>query len=183
LTSNGAKFVDGSEETFSKIIYATGYHHSYPFLSVDSGLTSVNKKVYPLYKHCLNINNPTLAIIGLPYPTLTMPLYDLQIRFALQYWTKRKSLPSKEEMLDETNRDIEERKSKGLGDTKTHFIIPSSDYVEDMAATAGIEDLKPVIKKISCKMLENIFFNFENFRKYHYRIINDDEFECEFHDD
>jgi dimethylaniline monooxygenase (N-oxide forming) len=178
LTSSGAKFVDGSEEKFSVIIYATGYEYSYPFLSSDSGLSSFNKKVFPLYKHCLNINNPTMAILGLPYFALTMPLFDLQVRFLFQFWTKRKSLPSKEEMLKDTIRDIEERKKKGFGERRTHFFLPLSDYNEELAETAEIEPLRPVLQNMIRHIFSKLFFNCDDFRKYYCEIINDSEFEC-----
>lgn len=108
FTANGADFVDGTHQNFTKIIYATGnlnnftfdrrklaiifsnprnagYNYSYPFLSVDSGIYVDDNFVEPLYKRVFNINNPTMAFIGAMRTVLTFNTYDIQvnIRFVI----------------------------------------------------------------------------------------------------
>lgn len=66
FTERGAEFSDGSEESFTVIIYATGYNFDYPFLTDDSGIRFVDNFVQPLYKHIFNIKHPTMLFIGIP---------------------------------------------------------------------------------------------------------------------
>lgn len=181
MTLSGAEFNDGSVEEFSTLIYATGFDFSFPFLSVDSGIFVDDKKIYPLYKHCININKPSLGIIGLPFVAAAVPMSDLQVRFCLEYWTDRKALPLKEEMLEETNKHIETLKSKGYGNHKTHFLGPikNCEYYAELAETAGIEPLKPVMGAVFDCCLEKIFSNYCTFRHFKYTFINDTEFICE----
>lgn len=47
-------------------------------MSIDCGLTVEDNYVQPLYKHCLNINRPTMALIGLPYYVCASQMFDLQ---------------------------------------------------------------------------------------------------------
>lgn len=35
FVADGAEFIDGTKQTFTSVIYATGYKYSYPFLSFD----------------------------------------------------------------------------------------------------------------------------------------------------
>lgn len=65
----------------SKFDVFTGYVFSFPFLTVDSGLcVRDNFVVEPLYKHLININHPTMAIVGLQICAHTY-MYDLQVCF------------------------------------------------------------------------------------------------------
>lgn len=85
FTENGVIFDDGTEEEFSVIIFATGnfrfpfqsisetqsiliigYHYSFPFLSMDCGITIEENFIQPLFKHSININYPTMCFIGMP---------------------------------------------------------------------------------------------------------------------
>lgn len=70
FTETGAIFKDDSVEEFSHVIYCTGYQYSFPFLSCDCGIYVHNNHVQPLFKHCINIKYPTMAIIGLPFLVL-----------------------------------------------------------------------------------------------------------------
>lgn len=87
FTENGVIFVDGTQEDFSVVIFATGdfwfhsvfymnfkksirnvgYLYSFPFLSMDCGIIIEDNYVQPLFKHCININYPTMCFIGIPY--------------------------------------------------------------------------------------------------------------------
>lgn len=65
---------------FSLFELFSGYNYSFPFLSVDSGISVHDNMVEPLYKQILNIKYPTMAFIGIPFTTPTNPLFDLQVR-------------------------------------------------------------------------------------------------------
>lgn len=82
FTKTGAEFVDGTDESFTVIFYATGYNFDYPFLANDSGITVDNNFVQPLYKHIINIEHPTLVFIGIASGLLpTFPTVELQVNF------------------------------------------------------------------------------------------------------
>lgn len=170
LTETGAVFVDGSEQAYSVILYCTGYHYTFPFLSVDCGLSVEDNYVQPLYKHCININHPTMALIGVPFYVCASQMFDLQVlthfrrwirnvfkliyskcsqvRFCIKFLTKQKELPSKEEMLRETNEEMEKRWAKGYKKRQAHMMGPDqNNYYDDLSKTADIENLKPGKKK------------------------------------
>lgn len=85
FTKTGAEFVDGSEETFTVVFYATGYSFTFPFLRNDSGIMVDDNYVYPLYKHIFNIEHPTMAFIGVPSGLLpTFPTIESQVIFCLK---------------------------------------------------------------------------------------------------
>lgn len=59
----------------------SGYTFSFPFLSVDCGLSLEDMySVQPLYKHLININRPTMAIVGLQICAYSY-MYDLQVLY------------------------------------------------------------------------------------------------------
>lgn len=64
---------------FPALPRVAGYKYTFPFMSIDCGLTVDDNYVQPLYKHCININRPTMAIIGLPYYVCASQMFDLQV--------------------------------------------------------------------------------------------------------
>lgn len=177
LTVTGAEFVDGSTEDFTAVIYATGYEYKFPFLSVDCGLHCHEKYVEPLYKHCININRPSMGIIGLPYFAVAMPLFDLQIRFCLTFMTQTKILPPRDAMLSDTEREMNER-WKTLKRNKAHFLGMDrhAQYYEELASTADIDGLKPVLAKIFNHSFTNFFNDFPSCRSFKFAIVDDENF-------
>lgn len=111
-----------------------------------------------------------------------MPMFDVQIRFCLQFWSGRKALPIKEKMLAETNQDLERRRLKGLSNHNAHYLglKVQSEYYVELADAAEIEPLKPVFGNAFDDVLDKLFKNYLTFRKYNYRLLNDTDFECTF---
>lgn len=179
FSESGAYFEDGSFEEFTVVLYATGYDFRFPFLSVDCGISAVDKHVYPLYKHCININRPSMFFIGIPFFAVGFPLFDIQVRFLLQFMSSAKKFPSRDKMLEETHQDEKERKEKGLPKKKMHFLglERHAKYYQDLASTAEIDCVQPVIPKIFNRVVENIFKNFNTYRFKNYKIIDDENFE------
>lgn len=63
------EFEDGSiVENFDKIIFATGYRLSYPFL--DHEPVTPQNRLAGFYQHIFNIDDPTLAVVGQVYKHL-----------------------------------------------------------------------------------------------------------------
>lgn len=182
FSENHAYFENGSFESFSYVIYATGYDFKFPFLSVDCGLSVDQKHVTPLFKHCININRPSMAIVGLPFFGVGVPMYDLQVKFCLKFMSSEGLLLTKIAMLKDTEIDEEDRKSRNLPKKKSHFlgVDRHAEYYKDLAETADIQGMKPVIPKIFNKTVARIFENFNTYRSYNYKIVDDENFEEEF---
>ncbi|KAG5669184.1 hypothetical protein PVAND_017078 [Polypedilum vanderplanki] len=182
FTKTGAEFEDGSFEEFSIIVFATGYDFTFPFLSVDSGISVYDKCVQPLYKQCINANRPSLAIIGLPYFTLRIPLFEIQIKFCIEFWSGRRKFPNRNEMLKDIKKDFQNRNVDIEGNShKVHYLGFQNHhlYYEDLARTAGIENVKPSLLKLSTHLVTHTFKNYHTFRDFKYKILNDFEFSCE----
>jgi dimethylaniline monooxygenase (N-oxide forming) len=178
LTEKGAEFVDGSIEEIDEIVYCTGYKFTFPFLSVDCGLATDENYVRPLYKHCININQPSLAVIGLHSQVCPFQLFDLQVRFSLTFMTGQKPFPSKDEMIRDTEFDMNERWERGLSKKKAHWLgkIHQEKYFADLASTAQIDPIKPVILKMYNESHQHKSQDFHNYRQYKFTVLDDENF-------
>lgn len=114
LTKHGVIFKDDTNESVDAIFYCTGYKYSFPFLSEKCGVRVDSNMVTPLWKHLISIENPTLALIGLPFYVCAFSMFDLQVRFVLRYWSGKKDFPPKADMLKEEAQELESRKKEGL---------------------------------------------------------------------
>lgn len=178
LTETGAVFKDGTEDNYSVTLYCTGYVFSFPFLSVDCGIETTKNYVRPLYKHCLSINRPSLGFLGLTNYNCVSQNVDLQSRFCLTYMTGRKTLPSKKEMLEDTEKEMKSRWSNGFKTHHAHRMGPlQGKYFEDLAKTADLVPIKPVLPKIHCAATTKIKKDIMNFRSDKYVVIDDENFE------
>lgn len=177
ISVGSVTFVDGTVQHFSTIIYATGYSYTFPFLSIDCGLTVVDSLLQPLYKYCISVRHPTLAFIGLLNLISPNLLFDLQTKFVLKYLTGQKKLPAKEEMLSE--RETNEFKEIGLLDKKTFPVNIASHikYYNALVKEANVDAVRPVIFKICEKALYNAFYEASVYRTIKFRIIDDENYE------
>uniref|UniRef100_A0A1I8P925 Flavin-containing monooxygenase n=1 Tax=Stomoxys calcitrans TaxID=35570 RepID=A0A1I8P925_STOCA len=182
FTESGAIFKDGSQETFSFVIFCTGYQYSFPFLSTDCGIFVANNHVQPLYKHTININFPTMAIIGLPFMVLPTQCFDLQVRFVLKFFSNEQKLPTQEEMMDALHEDMQERKERGLTERDAHkmgekqwFVLFQFVYYQELSKIAG-HNVKPVIAKIMKDCSKKYIFELETYRQYQFKVLDDENF-------
>lgn len=179
LCENDVVFIDDTTSQFSTIIYCTGYEYKFPFLSVDCGISTCDGFVQPLYKHCLNINRPTMGFIGLANLVCPNQLFSLQSRFCLSFITGKKESPSKQEMLEDFEADLKERRNRGLPKRKSHLMGPNvqEQYYTDLAITSAIEPIKPVIPRMHTFTNLNRARDFLNFRRIKFYVIDDETFE------
>ncbi|XP_066152119.1 uncharacterized protein [Euwallacea fornicatus] len=75
-----AIFEDDSEEDFDNIIYCTGYQYCYPFLTEDCAIFVDDNWVKYLFKHVINVNHPTMGLIGITFKVCPFPTFDIQRR-------------------------------------------------------------------------------------------------------
>lgn len=178
LATSGAHFVDGTFEDCTVILYCTGYSHSFPFLSTDCGVAVEENYVSPLHYHCIAINKPTLAFIGLPFVVCNNQMFDLQVRFCLKFFTQLKRLPSRAEMIEQHEAEMAERWSRGIVKRKAHMMgfDVQEKYFHDLATVATIEPVKPVIIKIFNKSIHNLFESLNDFRERNFKVVDDETF-------
>lgn len=178
LTRNGAVYKDGTQENFTVILYCTGYRYSFPFLNQNCGVIVEDNYVHPLYKHCININHPTMAFIGLPYYVCAAQMFDLQTRFCLKYYSGEKTLPTREEMLADMHEQMKQKWMQGYRKSQAHMMGPAQgEYYEDLANTASIAPIKPVMTKLHNESSQRFNDNLLNFRNDVFRIVDDETFE------
>ncbi|KAL1968634.1 hypothetical protein VTN77DRAFT_1460 [Rasamsonia byssochlamydoides] len=96
-TGINVEFEDGSKvDDVDKVIFATGYKLSYPFLTPDP-VTS-NNRVAGFYQHIFKIGDPSLAIIGQVRAAISFRVYEYQAVAVARYFAGRgKDLPSPQE--------------------------------------------------------------------------------------
>uniref|UniRef100_A0A1B0D7G2 Flavin-containing monooxygenase n=1 Tax=Phlebotomus papatasi TaxID=29031 RepID=A0A1B0D7G2_PHLPP len=168
FTEDGVEFKDGTSETFDEVLFCTGYRYTFPFLSVDCGINVEENFVQPLYKHCININYPTMGFAGLPF----------YVRFCVKLWNGGVSMPSRKEMIEDTQREMEERfQKRGYKKRHAHMMGPDQGkYYADLAECAGLVPLKPVITKLHNESSQKFLDDLTNFRNDVYEIVDDETF-------
>lgn len=177
LTETGAEFIDGTHQTFSTIVYGTGYNFTFPFLNVDTGITVDDNFVQPLYKQIINIAYPTMAFVGIPFHLVTTLGYDLQARFALKFLSGEKTLPPKEKMLMDMRANTQVHWNKGYRKHQTHFLGPEQkEYFRQLAEVAGLETVPDVLTAMHYDSRQSMNKDPLNFRKYRYNIVDEKTF-------
>ncbi|XP_060654892.1 LOW QUALITY PROTEIN: senecionine N-oxygenase [Drosophila nasuta] len=178
FTKDGAVFKDGSSESFDHVMYCTGYQYSFPCLSTDVGIQVIDNFVQPLWKHCININHPTMSFIGLPFNVIPTHIFDMQVRFTLKFYTGQRELPNKEEMLAELEKEQGERWDCGFYNRKKAHQMGERQFVyyNELARMAGIDNIKPVILKLMKDCGKKYIFELDTYRNNRYRIVDDENF-------
>jgi dimethylaniline monooxygenase (N-oxide forming) len=111
LEGTRVRFADGSSEEIDRIVYATGYRISFPFLPDE--LMPVKDNHVSLYRHVVHPQLPGLYFIGLIQPHgAFMPLAEAQAEWVADIVEGRARLPSPEDMrraIDRERRRIARR--------------------------------------------------------------------------
>ncbi|TPR06227.1 hypothetical protein CAN33_0020360 [Aspergillus niger] len=129
-----AHFTDGTKvESIDRVIFATGYTASYPFLVPDP--VTANNRVAGFYQHIFRITDPSLALVGQVRAALSFRVYEYQAVAVARYFSGRaKELPSQAE---QDRWEFERLKSKGNG-VAFHEIKPDfREYFEALLGIAG----------------------------------------------
>ncbi|KAG8224381.1 hypothetical protein J437_LFUL005203 [Ladona fulva] len=66
-SGDGFTLEDGTECKADALIYCTGYHYNFPLLSKECAIEVKDNRVTPLYKHLINIEYPSMCLVGLPF--------------------------------------------------------------------------------------------------------------------
>ncbi|XP_050540123.1 senecionine N-oxygenase-like isoform X2 [Daktulosphaira vitifoliae] len=145
INTSNINFVDNTSCTVNAIIYCTGFIISCQFLNSNCGVNVENGKfIYPLHKNIVNINNPTMAFIGFVNKTFIFRVFDLQIRYYLNFLKKYTNL----------NYNI------GMIPVKSHFIGNClHDYCYSLANEIQIEPIPSIYFEIynSCQQIRDLY--------------------------
>lgn len=136
--------VDGQVLThIDRIVIATGYHCTYPFLSEyhrdsvppsqadETALVTDGTQMHNLHKDIFYIPDPTLAFIGVPYYTATFSLFEFQAIAVAAVYSGKALLPKEAAMRAEYNRRVEE---KGYGRTFHSLRGQDVEYANELRA-------------------------------------------------
>ena len=156
------EFVDGTEAEIDTVVYATGYHYSFPFLNEEDGIIEYDKEepgAYfgPLYKRIFAIKEPDLLFIGVVEKVpLIQGTYERQIMLAKQYIAGNIKIPSQEEMLKETETELRKfEENPKLGKQNFYKFSPFYtfwDYNDELVKMSGMEEdpsyrrLRPLVE-------------------------------------
>lgn len=177
ITGEGAILIDGTACEVDAIIYATGYQYSFPFLNDKCGIEIEEGNIQYLYKHCINIEHPRMAFIGVPFYALTTLLFDLQSQFVMKHWSGRIQTPDRDEMMEDARAELQKRLDLGWSKRHAHKMGElSKAYHDDLADIAGVERTKDVFYKIAKNFGAAMIVDFSQFRKEKYEILGDDSF-------
>ncbi|GAV27274.1 hypothetical protein PMKS-000738 [Pichia membranifaciens] len=116
FTENGVEFTDGQKvENFDKILFATGYHMSYPFLNIpenkgksyikvssgrDDQPNYAHTKIDDVYLYTFSVDDPTLGHIGIPQNPLFFLTAEVNAIALAGVWSGYKHLPPTAEQIE-----------------------------------------------------------------------------------
>ena len=130
------RFTNGRIEVgIEKVLFCTGYYHSYPFLSaITPPVITSGHMVEHLYQHIFYTPNPTLAFVGVPSKVLPFRTCEAQGAVIAGAWAGRLAIPSSAKM----EAWIVERITKKGSSRRFHELkFPEDlDYLNEMVAWA-----------------------------------------------
>lgn len=136
-------FEDGSSIDFvDYLVFSTGYHWHYPFLSKDvsnvsvvpSSQTSIpngSSMVDGLFLNTFAVKDPSLAFVGITVTPLKWPSFEITAATIAGVWTNHAELPTQK---DQKNYNINKLKQTGTGLLFHYYSVDDfSDYVDELA--------------------------------------------------
>ncbi|EFN76962.1 Dimethylaniline monooxygenase [N-oxide-forming] 2 [Harpegnathos saltator] len=131
---------DKSTVNADAFIFCTGYKYSFPSLHENCDIRVDDNYVKPLYKHLINIEHPTMCIVGIPTLVVPFPMFHIQVQYFLALLEGRVTLPAKSVTLeDSTLKTLNKRHAHKLMDQQW-------DYNDSLAIAGGFEKLPPFYK-------------------------------------
>lgn len=137
------------------ILFCTGYEYSFPFFDSSCGIFVEDNQVKPLYKQMIHSKYPTMGFIGIPHDSLPFAMFHFQVLYFLATLKGNITLPSEEEMLKDTQKEIKAKEANGIPARRYHNIrIDLFSYMEGIAQECKVEPLpscyKNVWDKVEC---------------------------------
>ena len=95
----------------------------------------------------------------------------------MKFWTEEMQFPSKEEMLADEAREYKRRLNFGLSKRHFHMMGPEqAQYYEDLAITAGVSPLPPVLTKLHNESSTRFLDDLVHYRQDRYKILDDENY-------
>lgn len=178
VTANGVILDNGEELTIDILLFCTGYHYVFPFLTEDCKLMINDERVLPLWKHLIHARYPSMSVIGVPKGINPFPFFDGQVRFALGCLTGSVKVPSTEQMLGDIERDFEWRQSEGLPARYAHHMHSFQwDYNNELADLGGFPRYPKGVQNLYDQVSLSRNTNLMGYKKVEYKMTGPETFE------
>jgi cation diffusion facilitator CzcD-associated flavoprotein CzcO len=128
-----------------QVIFCTGYHHTYPFLSSyhddsadvkdanETVLVTDGTQVHNLHKDIFYIPDPTLSFVGLPTFVSSFTLFEFQAIAVTAVLSGKAFLPSDSEMRKEYQEECKKRRPGRAFHSLFNLNVPLEvNYVKDL---------------------------------------------------
>lgn len=105
--------------------------------------------------------------------------FTFQVRFVMQFWNGNATLPSREEMLADSENELKKRLALGWPKKKGHSLRGElqRQYFNDLSQTANIENVREIFLRIYDDSTERRSEHPKNYRNDVYTIIDEEHFE------
>lgn len=174
---HGFTFQNGDFFRADTLIVCTGYEYSFPFLSPDCGISIEEHRVTNLYKHLININYPSMAILSIPFTTVPFVVSDIQAQFVKEIFSNPSLLPAKDEMHLDTQKELCQKSKLGGPSRHFHkFVYKIWDYLNELTQMTNLKSVPPSREKLYKLAFDNRMLNFCTFRELNYRATEAEVF-------
>jgi hypothetical protein len=168
------------------LLLCTGYEYDFSFLDKSCNIRVNEGRVLDVYLHLINAHHPTMAIFAIPFAILPFPLYEQQAKFFMKYLLRDFELPSTTEMIADSEADYQDRLSRGIPYRHSHRMSTREmlfQYEKRIASIAKFDPLPPVVEDLfgQLKIFREEFT--DEYKKWQFRILNDDEYICSKNDE
>ncbi|KAK7114066.1 hypothetical protein V1264_000192 [Littorina saxatilis] len=165
---------NGEEISADCLLFCTGYHFRFPFLTESCHLHIEEERLTPLYKHLIHTEFPTLSFIGICKTICPFPQFHVQILLVLAALDGSFQLPSKEEMDADTEADYQKRLSEGLPKRHAHTMGNRQwAYNDEIARLAGCELIQKSVKNLYDAVHETRVKNLVGYKRVNYEMVNE----------
>ncbi|KAM3620640.1 uncharacterized protein V6R79_026327 [Siganus canaliculatus] len=137
---SSVEFDDGSVvDDVDLVVFATGYKFFFPFLasqvvSVEDNKTTLYKQVFPL-----ELEQPTLAVIGLVQPLgSVMPISEMQARWVTRVFKGCVKLPPVAAMLQDIHTKQEAMAKRYVASQRHTIQVDYIRYMDEIAEMMGV---------------------------------------------
>ena len=140
FTKHGVEFEDGTHEEIDCVILGTGYTFSFPM--VDPKVVTVDRNQVSLYKNVFppDLKHPTIAIIGLAQPLgSTIPIAEMQCRWASRVLKGVTDLPPKQKMWDYINKYKSDMAQQYYASQRHTIQVDYIPYMDEVASEFGVK--------------------------------------------
>jgi thioredoxin reductase len=118
------------------LIFATGYHYRFPFLS-EKLIHVRDNWVTPLYQDLLCIRQPTLALMALPFKIIPFPIFEIQARWFARMLNKKFHLPTVSQMFGAQDARAKTLRTAGILQRNYHALDDEYEYYDRLAEECG----------------------------------------------